>query len=294
MAVGRPGTGRDPAGPGRGRPGQDPARRRRRAARPARAGLRARAVARRPGPAGGRLHRRAAAALSRPPVRHRRAGRDLLLRCVYGLRSRCWSAGRAPWCHRASVRRSARVAGSLGGWPDRLLMRIVDTLSSGPAPAARHLHRGDLPARGLARSSSRSPSPTGSPPPGSCAPRCSRCATRPFIDAAVSGGASRAGCSRRHLLPAVLPQAALRPSSLCRTPCGTSPRCPSSAWAARPPGQHRQPPGRGRARFAARGGWWTVDSSPALLLVVPTLAVAGIAGPGGATAQARRRSELGL
>jgi peptide/nickel transport system permease protein len=116
---------------------------------------------------------------------------------------------------------------------------------------------------------------------------------RPFVDAAISGGASRWRVLRRHLLPAIVPQAALSTVLLL----------PHAVW-------HETalsflglglPPhlasignilGEGRAAVLL-GSWWIV-TFPALLLVASALAVAGIAAWWRDRALPRRRSELGL
>src|SRR5690606_1712176 len=116
---------------------------------------------------------------------------------------------------------------------------------------------------------------------------------RPFVDAAISGGASQLHVVRRHVLPAVVPQAALsavlvlphavwHETALSFLGLGLPPHMASI----------------GNILSDARselllGGWWVVVF-PSALLVVTTLATAGIAGTLRDRLVPRRRSELAL
>lgn len=154
-------------------------------------------------------------------------GRDLLLRCVYGLRVSLLVGIVAGLTATVIGTAVGALAAAFGGWTDRVVMRLVDTFSSvphlllgifivamfrpgvGPVIVSVALTHWLSTAR-IVRAEVLS------------------LRSRPFIDAAVSGGASRGRVVVRHLLPAVLPQAASPRCSWCRTPCGTSPRSPSS------------------------------------------------------------------
>jgi peptide/nickel transport system permease protein len=184
------------------------------------------------------------------------------------------------------------ASGVLGSWPDRLLMRVVDTVNAVPhlllGIVIVALYRGSVLAviasialthwTGVARI---------------VRAEVLSLRDRPFIDAAISGGASRGRVLRRHLLPAIVPQAALSTVLLL----------PHAVW-------HETalsflglglPPhlasignilGEGRAAVLL-GAWWIV-TFPALLLVASALAVAGVAAWWRDRALPRRRSELGL
>lgn len=135
-------------------------------------------------------------------------GRDLLLRCVYGLRVSLLVGVTAAFTATLIGTAVGATAGALGGWADRGLMRIIDTVSAVP-----HLLLGIF-IVALFR-------PGIWPVVVSVAlthwPSTARIVraeilslrSRTYIDAAVSGGASRWRVAVRHLLPAVLPQAAL-------------------------------------------------------------------------------------
>ncbi|MFE3129808.1 ABC transporter permease, partial [Streptomyces hydrogenans] len=135
-------------------------------------------------------------------------GRDLLLRCVYGLRISLLVGLVAALVATVLGTAVGAAAGALGGWTDRTLMRLVDAFSSVP-----HLLLGIF-VVALFR-------PGVWPVIASVAvthwlstARIVRSEvlslrTRPHIEAAISGGASRRRVATRHLLPAVLPQAGL-------------------------------------------------------------------------------------
>lgn len=135
-------------------------------------------------------------------------GRDLLLRCVYGLRVSLLVGVVAAVVATVIGTAVGALAGALGGWADRTVMRLVDLFSSVPhlllgifivamfrpgvwpvivSVALTHW----LSTARIVRAEVLS------------------LRSRPHLDAALTGGASRWRVTTRHLLPAVLPQAAL-------------------------------------------------------------------------------------
>jgi peptide/nickel transport system permease protein len=116
---------------------------------------------------------------------------------------------------------------------------------------------------------------------------------RPFVDAAVSGGASRTRVAVRHLVPGVLPQAGLaavlmvphaiwHESALSFLGLGLLPH--QASLGAMVQG----------ARGALLAGDWWPTLFPGLFIIIPTLAVAGLAGAWRERLNPRRRSELTL
>ncbi|MFD3328268.1 ABC transporter permease [Streptomyces sp. NPDC058701] len=219
-------------------------------------------------------------------------GRDLLLRCVYGLRVSLLVGLVAALV--ASVLGTAvgAAAGALGGWTDRLVMRAVDTLSSIPhlllgifivamfrpgvwpvvvsvavthwLSTARIVRAEVLSLRG-----------------------------RPYVDAAISGGASRWRVAVRHLVPGVLPQAGL--AAVLMVPHAM---WHESALSFLGLGLPAHQASLGNLVQSARGsllaGDWWPTLFPGLLLIIPTLAIAGLAGAWRDRLNPRRRSELTL
>ncbi len=220
------------------------------------------------------------------------AGRDVLLRSLAGLRV---SLLVAALCAVISTLLGAvfgALSGILGGWPDRLLMRVVDTINSVPhlllGIIIVALYRGSLLTvvasialthwTGIARI---------------VRAEVLSLRDRPFIDAAISGGASQTRVLRRHLLPAIVPQAAQSAVLIL----------PHAVWhetalsflgLGLPP--HLASIGNllteGREGVLV-GAWWTVVF-PSALLVVTTLAVAAVGGWWRDRSVPRRRSELAL
>ncbi|MEU5256815.1 ABC transporter permease [Streptomyces longwoodensis] len=219
-------------------------------------------------------------------------GRDLLLRCVYGLRVSLLVGVAAALTATLIGTAVGATAGALGGWADRALMRVVDTLSSVP-----HLLMGIF-IVAMFR-------------PGVWPVIVSVALThwlstarivraevlslraRPYIDAAVSGGASRWRVTVRHLLPAVLPQAAL--AAVLMVPHAM---WHESALSFLGLGLPTHLASLGNLIQAARGsllaGQWWPTLFPGLFIIVPTLAVAGLAGAWRERINPRRRSELML
>lgn len=219
-------------------------------------------------------------------------GRDLLLRCVYGLRVSVLVGLVAALVATVIGTAVGATAGALGGRTDRLVMRIVDAFSSVPhlllgifvvamfrpgvwpvivSVALTHW----LSTARIVRSEILS------------------LRSRPFIDAAVSGGATRWRIGVRHLLPAVLPQAGL--AAVLMIPHAMWHESALSFLGLGLP-SHQASLGNlvQTARSSLLTGHWWPTLFPGLLLIAPTLAVAGLAGVWRDRLNPRRRSELML
>lgn len=219
-------------------------------------------------------------------------GRDLLLRCVYGLRVSLLVGVAAALTATVVGTAVGAAAGALGGWADRALMRVVDTFSSVPhlllgifivamfrpgvwpvviSVALTHW----LSTARIVRAEVLS------------------LRSRPYVDAAVSGGASRWRVAVRHLLPAVLPQAAL--AAVLMVPHAM---WHESALSFLGLGLPTHTASLGTLIQSARGsllaGQWWPTLFPGLFLIVPTLAIAGLAGAWRERIHPRHRSELML
>ncbi|MFV0132809.1 ABC transporter permease [Streptomyces sp. HMX87] len=219
-------------------------------------------------------------------------GRDLLLRCVYGLRVSLLVGVAAALTATVVGTAVGAAAGALGGWFDRGIMRVVDAFSSVP-----HLLLGIF-IVALFR-------PGVWPVVVSVAlthwlstARIVRAEvlslrSRPYIDAAVSGGASRRRVVARHLLPGVLPQAAL--AAVLMVPHAM---WHESALSFLGLGLPTHTASLGNLIQDARGsllaGQWWPTLFPGLFIIVPTLAIAGLAGAWRERINPRRRSELML
>ncbi|MFH9569463.1 ABC transporter permease [Streptomyces sp. NPDC017454] len=219
-------------------------------------------------------------------------GRDLLLRCVYGLRVSLLVGVAAALTATVVGTAVGATAGALGGWVDRAVMRVVDTLSSVP-----HLLMGIfivamfrpgvwpvvisvalthwLSTARIVRAEVLS------------------LRSRPYVDAAVSGGASRWRVAVRHLLPGVLPQAAL--AAVLMVPHAMWHESALSFLGLGLP-THTASLGNliQEARSSLLAGQWWPTLFPGLFIIVPTLAVAGLAGAWRERINPRRRSELML
>ncbi|MFE6755222.1 ABC transporter permease [Streptomyces sp. NPDC057684] len=217
-------------------------------------------------------------------------GRDLLLRCVYGLRVSLLVGVVAAVVATVIGTAVGALAGAVGGWTDRVVMRLVDVFSSVP-----HLLLGIF-IVAMFR-------PGVWPVVVSVAlthwlstARIVRAEvlslrSRPYIDAAVSGGSSRWRIAVRHLLPGVLPQAAL--AAVLMVPHAI---WHESALSFLGLGLPSHQASLGTLVQSARGsllagGWWPT-LFPGLFIIVPTLAIAGLAGAWRERLNPRRRSEL--
>ncbi|MEE1742511.1 ABC transporter permease [Streptomyces sp. BE147] len=219
-------------------------------------------------------------------------GRDLLLRCVYGLRVSLLVGLVAALTATVIGTAVGALAAAFGGWTDRIVMRLVDTFSSVPhlllgifvvamfrpgvwpvivSVAVTHW----LSTARIVRSEVLS------------------LRSRPFIDAAVSGGASRGRVIVRHLLPGVLPQAGL--AAVLMVPHAM---WHESALSFLGLGLPAHQASLGNLVQSARGsllaGDWWPTLFPGLFLIIPTLALAGLAGAWRERINPRRRSELML
>ncbi|MFI1104817.1 ABC transporter permease [Streptomyces melanogenes] len=219
-------------------------------------------------------------------------GRDLLLRCVYGLRISLLVGVVAALVATVVGTVVGAAAAALGGWTDRLVMRLVDVFSSVP-----HLLLGIF-VVAMFR-------PGVWPVIASVAvthwlstARIVRAEvlslrSRPYIDAAISGGASRLRVATRHLLPGVLPQAGL--AAVLMVPHAM---WHESALSFLGLGLPSHQASLGNLVQSARGsllaGHWWPTLFPGLLLIAVTLAVAGLAGAWRERLDPRRRSELML
>ncbi|MFF0431080.1 ABC transporter permease [Streptomyces sp. NPDC004327] len=219
-------------------------------------------------------------------------GRDLLLRCVHGLRVSLLVGLVAALAATVAGTAVGAAAGALGGRTDRLVMRIVDGFSSVPhlllgifvvamfrpgvwpviaSVALTHW----LSTARIVRSEVLS------------------LRSRPFVDAAISGGASRWRIAVRHLLPAVLPQAGL--AAVLMVPHAMWHESALSFLGLGLP-SHQASLGNlvQTARSSLLTGAWWPTLFPGLLLILPTLALAGLAGAWRDRLNPRRRSELML
>ncbi|MFC5721516.1 ABC transporter permease [Streptomyces gamaensis] len=219
-------------------------------------------------------------------------GRDLLLRCVYGLRVSLLVGVVAALVATVVGTAVGALAGALGGRADRLVMRVVDLFSSVP-----HLLLGIF-VVAMFR-------------PGIWPVIASVAVThwlstarivraevlslrsRPYIDAAVSGGSTRRRITVRHLLPGVLPQAGL--AAVLMVPHAVWHESALSFLGLGLP-SHRASLGTmvQSARGSLLAGDWWPTLFPGLFIIVPTLAVAGLAGVWRDRLNPRRRSELTL
>lgn len=219
-------------------------------------------------------------------------GRDLLLRCVYGLRVSLTVGLVAALTAAVLGIAVGATAAALGGWADRAMMRGVDTISSVP-----HLLLGVFIVAMFRPGIWPVVVSVGVTHWVSTA-RIVRAEmlslrSRPFVDAAISGGASRRRIAVRHLIPAVLPQAGLAATLMV----------PHAMWHESALsflglGLPAHLASLGNLIQSARGtllaGQWWPTLFPGLLIIVPTLAVAGLAGAWRERINPRRRSELML
>ncbi|MEE1927201.1 ABC transporter permease [Streptomyces sp. TRM 70351] len=219
-------------------------------------------------------------------------GRDVLLRCVYGLRVSLLVGLVAALVASVIGVAVGALAAAFGGPVDRLVMRLVDVFSAVP-----HLLLGIFIVAmfrpgvwpvvlsvGLTHWVSTA--------------RIVRAEihslrARPYVDAAISGGASRWRVAARHLIPGVWPQAALAAVLMV----------PHAIWHESalsflglgiPPHQASLGTMTQAARGSLLAGDWWPTLFPGLFIIVPTLAIAGLAGAWRERINPRRRSELML
>ncbi|MER6913469.1 ABC transporter permease [Streptomyces sp. NPDC000594] len=219
-------------------------------------------------------------------------GRDLLLRCIYGLRVSLLVGVVAALVATVVGTVVGALAAALGGWTDRVVMRLVDTFSSVPhlllgifvvamfrpgvwpviaSVAVTHW----LSTARIVRSEVLS------------------LRSRPYVDAAISGGASRWRVTARHLVPGVLPQAGL--AAVLMVPHAIWHESALSFLGLGLP-SHQASLGNlvQSARSSLLAGDWWPTLFPGLFLILPTLAIAGLAGAWRERINPRRRSELML
>ncbi|MEU4160135.1 ABC transporter permease [Actinoplanes sp. NPDC026670] len=219
-------------------------------------------------------------------------GRDVLHRSIYGLRVSLLVGVVAALAATLIGGLVGGLAGLLGGWADRTLMRVVDTIAALP-----HLLLGIFIVAMLRPSLGAVILSIGLTHWLSTA-RIVRSEllslrTRPFIDAAIAGGASRARVLTRHLLPHVLPRIAL----------ATTLMIPHAVWhetslsflgLGLPP--HLASLGNminDGQRSLLTGAWWA-SIVPGAVIVVVTLAIAALAARWRDHLDPRVRAELNL
>ncbi|MFI6295051.1 ABC transporter permease [Nonomuraea sp. NPDC050790] len=219
-------------------------------------------------------------------------GRDVLLRSLYGLRVSFMVGLVAALVSMVIGGLLGLAAGSLGGLPDRLLMRVVDGFSALP-----HLLLGIFIVAMFA------PSPYAvivsvGVTHWTTAARIVRSEVlslreRPFVEAAISGGASRARVVGRHLLPhlaphlllatvLMVPHAIWHETALSFLGLGLPPHLASLGNMIND-GQ----------RSLLSGDWWS-SFAPGLFILVPTLAVSVLTQHWRDRLNPRTRSELAL
>ncbi|MFC7550030.1 ABC transporter permease [Plantactinospora sp. GCM10030261] len=219
-------------------------------------------------------------------------GRDVAHRSLYGLRVSLLVGVVAAGVATVIGGLVGAVAGTVGGRVDRTLMRVVDTIAALP-----HLLLGIFIVAMLRPGLGAVILSIGLTHWLSTA-RIVRSEllslrTRPFIDAAVSGGASRTRVVTRHLLPHVLPRLAL----------ATTLMIPHAVWhetalsflgLGLPP--HLASIGNminDGQRSLLTGAWWA-SIVPGLVLVAVTLALAALTGRWRDRLDPRVRAEVRL
>ncbi len=219
-------------------------------------------------------------------------GRDVLLRSVYGLRVSLLVGLVAALVASGIGLVIGCAAGALGGRTDRVVMRLVDTFTAVP-----HLLMGIFIVAMFRPGIWPVVASVGLTHWVSTA-RIVRAEVlslraRPFVDAAISGGASRLRVAARHLVPAVLPQAGL--AAVLMVPHAIWHESALSFLGLGIPA-HEASLGtmiNGARGSLVTGEWWPT-LFPGLFIVIPTLAIAGLAGAWRERINPRRRSELVL
>ncbi|WFF08339.1 ABC transporter permease [Micromonospora sp. WMMD1076] len=219
-------------------------------------------------------------------------GRDVAVRSLYGLRVSLLVGAVAALVAAVIGGLVGAVAGSVGGWVDRALMRVVDTVAALP-----HLLLGIF-IVAMLRPSLGAVIVSIALTHWLSTARIVRSEllslrNRPFVDAAISGGAGRVRVLTRHLLPHVLPRLAL----------ATTLMVPHAVWhetalsflgLGLPP--HLASIGNminDGQRSLLTGAWWA-SIVPGLLLVAATLALAVLTGRWRDRLDPRVRAELHL
>ncbi|MEU7757559.1 ABC transporter permease [Micromonospora aurantiaca (nom. illeg.)] len=219
-------------------------------------------------------------------------GRDVAVRSLYGLRVSLLVGAVAALVAAVVGGLVGAVAGSVGGWVDRALMRVVDTVAALP-----HLLLGIF-IVAMLRPSLGAVIASIALTHWLSTARIVRSEllslrNRPFVDAAISGGAGRVRVLTRHLLPHVLPRLAL----------ATTLMVPHAVWhetalsflgLGLPP--HLASIGNminDGQRSLLTGAWWA-SIVPGLLLVAATLALAVLTGRWRDRLDPRVRAELHL
>ncbi|MEU7171883.1 ABC transporter permease [Micromonospora tulbaghiae] len=219
-------------------------------------------------------------------------GRDVAVRSLYGLRVSLLVGAVAALVAAVIGGLVGAVAGSVGGWVDRVLMRVVDTVAALP-----HLLLGIF-IVAMLRPSLGAVIVSIALTHWLSTARIVRSEllslrNRPFVDAAISGGAGRVRVLTRHLLPHVLPRLAL----------ATTLMVPHAVWhetalsflgLGLPP--HLASIGNminDGQRSLLTGAWWA-SIVPGLLLVAATLALAVLTGRWRDRLDPRVRAELHL
>jgi peptide/nickel transport system permease protein len=220
------------------------------------------------------------------------SGRDVLVRTAEGVRVSLLIAGACAVLSALIGTTVGVLSGAAGGWLDRIAMRVVDTVNAVPhlllGIVVVALYRGSLAAIVASIALTHWTSVA----------RIVRAETLSlrrleYVDAAVLGGASRRRVARVHLLPAVLPQAALATVLLV----------PHAVWhetalsflgLGLPPHQ----PSLGTLLDEGRdtvllGAWWTV-AIPSAFLIGTTLAVSACGAAWRDRLVPRRRTEAVL
>lgn len=219
-------------------------------------------------------------------------GRDLLLRCIYGLRVSFIVGLVAAAVSTIIGTAVGAVAATFGTWTDRLLMRLVDVVSSVP-----HLLLGIF-IVAIFRPSLHAVIVSIALTHWLSTARIVRSELlslreRPFVDAAVVGGSSPWRVMRRHLLPNVAPQAGL--AAVLIVPHAIWHETALSFLGLGLP-SHLASLGNllnDAQRGLLTGNWWS-SLFPGVLLVVAALAIAGLGGVWRDRHSPTRRSELML
>jgi peptide/nickel transport system permease protein len=220
------------------------------------------------------------------------AGRDVLVRAAHGARVSLVVAVVCALVATVIGTLVGAASGAAGGIVDAAVMRLVDGVNAVP-----HLLLGIL-IVALYRGSLLAVIASIALTHWTTVARIVRAQvlslrSRPYIDAAITGGASRRTVLVRHLLPAVAPQSALaavlllphavwHETALSFLGLGLPPHLPSLGTMV-----------ADSRDDVLLGAWWTI-AAPAGVLVAVTLAVAGLAGWWRDRLVPRRRSELAL